>query len=118
MHLMLDVFAVALLLPQVDRWRSLGPEVAIEKAREFGRSRGVRSASSRASLQRAINFVDRLRGPNCYRRVLLELALDRSAVHSPVFFGVQNRVAGEPGHAWLGQDTDQERRFEAVFQIA
>jgi len=118
MCLILDLFAVALVLPKIDRWRSLGPEVAIENAREAGRARGHRSVRSRARLRRVINLADRLSGANCYRRVLLVLALDRTVAHYPVFFGIENRISGEPGHAWLGPDADQERRFAAVFQIA
>jgi len=118
MGAIVDLFTVALLLPQVDRWRSLGPEVAVENAREAGRARGHRSTRSRARLRRAINLVDRLSGANCYRRVLLEVACDRKATLDPVFFGVQNRISGERGHTWLGRDADQERRFEAVFHIA
>jgi hypothetical protein len=104
-------------LPEVDWWRSLGPESAVRNARRVGRDAGVRSEPERARLRRAIWFVDRVTGANCYRRVLLELSLDRAVADDPVYFGLRSRDEGLPGHAWRGRDPALEQRFEAVFQI-
>lgn len=115
--LLSDVLAVAARMPRVARWRTLGPETAVGNARQFGRKAGVRSTSDQARLRWAIGFVDRLCGANCYRRVLLEVSFDRVAAHDPVYFGLQSRDQGQPGHAWHGRDPALERQFEAIFQI-
>jgi hypothetical protein len=58
---------------------------------------------SRVCLQRAIRWVDARMagGGNCYRRALLEVALDRGAAAEPLLLGfdmIDKRLAG---HAWL-----------------
>jgi hypothetical protein len=113
-----DVIRVALRLPRVERWRSLGPQAATAVAREIGRRAQVRSPRSRARLRRAIHLVDRVCGANCYRRVLLELALDRRAADDPIYLGIRGRHDGGRGHAWRGHDAHLEAQYEAVFRIS
>ena len=114
---LVDVLAVAVRIRDVERWRSLGPEIAVRSARRVGLTHRARTARERERLQRAIGLVDRMFGANCYRRVLLDLVLDRQAAEEPVFFGLKSHAPDPPGHAWRGRDPDLERQFEAVFQV-
>jgi hypothetical protein len=116
--LFLDAIQVVMRLPRVERWRSMGPETATALARRMGRRATARSLQSRSRLRRVIGFVDRLLGANCYRRVLLELALDREAAGDPIYLGIRGREGGGPGHAWRGHDARLEAQYEAVFRIS
>ena len=113
-----DAIQVVVRLRHVERWRSLGPRTAASLAREMGRGAPVRSPRGRVRLRRAIGLVDGLFGPNCYRRVLLEVALDGDAVEDPIYFGIRGRGDGGLGHAWRGQDAALESQYEAVFRVA
>ena len=117
-HLLADATRVVSRLPLVDRWRSLGPEASTRLAREIGRRAPLRSAKQQAQLRAVIAFFDRLCGPNCYRRVLLELSLDREAAADPVFFGIRRSCDGGPGHVWRGVEPSLEAQYEAVFSFA
>jgi hypothetical protein len=68
-------------------------------------------------LQRAIAWVDACLGANCFRRTLLETALDRGAAHEPVSLGFS---AGEKsplsGHAWLGAE-EQTRSYDFTVKL-
>jgi hypothetical protein len=46
-------------------------------------------------------------GENCYRRALVEIALDRGAAQEPVHFAFRSRGGHGSGHAWLGGATDE-----------
>jgi hypothetical protein len=113
-----EAIRVAMRLPRVERWRSLGPQAATVLAREMGRRAPVRSPEDTARLRRAIGVVDRLCGANCYRRVLLELALDRKAADDPIYVGIRGRDDAGLGHAWRGHDARLEAQYEAVFRIS
>jgi hypothetical protein len=60
-------------------------------------------------LARAVRLVDRLfpSGPNCYRRALLEAALDAGAAHEPLMMGFRTVGGTCEGHAWLGSAEPQ-----------
>ena len=113
---------VLLALPGIEEARQqLGPRPAVEVARRLGReTHRRRSESARASLRRAIGWADRRllpRGGNCYRRVLLEIALDAGAADEPVMMGF--RAAGGPGsgHAWLRSAPPQDQVYDAVISV-
>jgi hypothetical protein len=54
------------------------------------------------------------KGPNCYRRALLEIALDPSAASEALFMGLDASGAPNSGHAWLGEQPQANRRYDAV----
>jgi hypothetical protein len=90
---------------------------AVEVIRS-GASHRRRSAGERARLRRAIGIVDaRLPGgPNCVRRSLLEMALDRGAANEKLLAGFVSGGGPKSGHAWL----ESERvlgRYDAVISI-
>ncbi len=94
------------------------------------RAQGIRTMArgpvGRARLQRAIGWVDAIHpgAPNCFRRVLLETALDADAARETLVFGLDlglglNREAapaiGCVGHvAFQGRE---ERTFDVTFEI-
>jgi hypothetical protein len=102
-----DVLRLAVALPAVElrRYRE-GPGPLVARLRARGQRAFARSPAERERLRRIIAAVDaRLPGqPSCYRRSLLEMALDKGAAFEPLSMGL--RVPGGPrsGHAWLGVD--------------
>ena len=94
---------------------TLGPAPAATAARRFGLARASRSLDERARLRRAISWIDRLMpgGPNCYRRVLLEMALDSGAAHEPLMMGFRSSGGLGSGHAWLASRPPAET-YDAV----
>src|SRR5262245_13281819 len=82
-------------LPRVEWWlRSMGPAPAAAKARLVGAGRPERPPEQRTALQRAIRGVDALLGPcsSCYRRALLEMALDLGAARDALMLGFRANV--------------------------
>lgn len=107
---------VAWILPKMEYCRRfLGPKAVAPLARQLARTRPRLGDQERQNLRRAIALFDRLLGANCYRRVLLEVALDPAAAEQPVFFGLMSNGGKRSGHAWLGSDPSLEARYDAVF---
>jgi hypothetical protein len=90
------------------------PERALEEMRARGERTAARDAIGRARLRRAIGWVDALmpHGENCYRRTLLELALDAGAAREPVVFGLD---VGRSGHVAFKNREDVP--FDVVFEV-
>jgi hypothetical protein len=110
---------VIMALPFVEALRIIrGPVPAVAAARSRGQRSRLRSAAERRALGRIIRKVDSVLppGPNCYRRVLLEVALDRQAAAEPVFLGFRSPIGPASGHAWLGADPEGAT-FKAVIQV-
>lgn len=103
-RILLEAFRVLVALPGVEvARRRLGAGRAVDRFRHRGRLARARTAAGRAELQRVIRVLDRLvpSGPNCFRRVLLEVALDPSAAAERVVLGLNSGLARRSGHAWL-----------------
>ena len=64
------------------------------------------SPAGRLNLRRVIGWIDRslFKAPNCYRRVLLEIALDSGAAREPVVMGFRAGGGAGTGHIWLESD--------------
>jgi hypothetical protein len=104
------------LLAEVERARTTSsPRDAVESARRRGRAGLRRGPAARARLKRLIGSVDALfpSGPNCYRRALLETALDRGAAEEQIHFALD---VGKTGHAWLDSDPERQQ-FDVVFSV-
>lgn len=98
-----------------DRARArLTPERAIAEMRARGARERVRGAVGRARLHRAIGWVDALSpgGASCYRRTLVELALDGGAAREPIVFGLD---VGKTGHVAFKDRED--RTFDVAFEV-
>jgi hypothetical protein len=91
------------------------PDGAIAAMRARGRRTTRRGPVGRARLRRAIGWVDALvpSGANCYRRTLLELALDAGAAEETIVFGLD---IGRTGHVAFADREDAT--FDVAFAIA
>ena len=90
------------------------PERVLTELRASGATMKRRGPIGRARLRRAIGWVDAMvpGGPNCLRRVLLEVALDEGAANETVEFGLD---VGSTGHvAFVDRE---ERTFDVAFRI-
>jgi hypothetical protein len=121
------VFDFAVLLRRaswLDRLRTAaGPRPAVLVARRMGEQRRIRSDRERRSLRGMIFFIDRRwrGGPNCYRRVLLEIAMDGGAAREIVQLGFRSGGGDGSGHAWLGPDIMMDGKspssYDAIVSI-
>ncbi len=117
---MMRVLSIAARV-EADRQRE-GPMPLLEKLRREGRARRRRPDQDRARLVRAIGIVDRFfpGGGNCYRRVLLESALDRGAAVERVFMGLKHDGGPGSGHAYFAREAAEQppaSSFDVVFEI-
>lgn len=94
--------------------RRESPERAIAAMRERGRREKARGPIGRARLRRAIGWVDALvpGGENCYRRVLVELALDAGAAEEAVVLGLD---VGRTGH--IAFEDREDMPFDVAFRL-
>jgi hypothetical protein len=123
--LLLDVVRVLSVGARVEHGRTaVGPAPLLARLRQEGSGHAGRSIVARRRLQRAVRIVDRCfpGGGNCYRRVLLEVALDAGAAGEVVRFGL--RAGGGPGtgHAYFasdetGRDQLAGQAFDVVFDM-
>ena len=123
-----DAAAVAKTLREVERARWVeGPATLVARLRERGKNEDPRSSSARRRLLRLIHHLDRLMkgGPNCYRRSLTRVALDRASADEPFVLGLNLRPppggeaapsTNEPGHAWL-DGTEPGARYDVEFRL-
>jgi hypothetical protein len=94
--------------------RGEAPERAVAAMRARGEGQLERGPIGRARLRRAIGWLDALApgGANCYRRTLLELALDRGAAGETLVFGLD---VGRTGHVAFKDRED--RVFDVAFEL-
>ncbi|MBX3215462.1 MAG: hypothetical protein KF850_25720 [Labilithrix sp.] len=94
--------------------RGKSPEEAVRATRERGRDAQARGPVGRARLRRAIGWVDAasLGGPNCFRRTLMEMALDAGAARETLVFGLD---LGRTGH--VAFKDSEERAFDVAFEV-
>jgi len=118
-----DLVCLFRRVARLDRLRlSEGPRRAVEEARLLGHSCRGRLPRERRLLQRQISLIDRLwrKGPNCYRRVLLEISMDRGAADEIVRLGFRGAGGEGSGHAWLGGQIHPDGKpqpYDAIVSI-
>jgi hypothetical protein len=113
-----ELVRVLIAVPQVEaRRRRLSLHRAVGTVRR-GAARQVRSVEGRARLRRVIAMVDARMpgGPNCVRRSLLEIALDRGAAGEKVLAGFVSGGGPRSGHLWL-ESEQVPRRYDAVVTL-
>lgn len=112
-----EVLAVAMLAEY--RRVTMGPARLVLMQRARGRMRRERNGNERRRLRTIIGLVDRgfPSGGNCYRRALIELALDSGAAKEPLHFGLKAHGGPGSGHAWLGQDADEAAQYDAQIDM-
>jgi hypothetical protein len=96
-----------------------GPARLLAELRARGSARRARDASGRQALRRIIAFVDRCfpSGENCYRRVLIEIAMDAGAASEPLHLGLRAHGGKDSGHAWLGVASGRVGNYDAEFVV-
>jgi hypothetical protein len=99
--------------------RQWGAGRSLAHFRESGRNGRNRNAAARADLQRLIRFVDRLMPgrPNCFRRVLLEVALEPAAAAERVMLGLKAGLAQRSGHAWLENAGPAPEQYDTQLSV-
>lgn len=113
-----ELWRVAAVAVSVNRGRRTQPaRKLIAKLRARGALCASRSSEQREDLRAAIRLVDRLfpSGPNCFRRVLMEIALDAGAAKEPVHMGLKAHGAPNSGHVWLASAPDGAGGYDAEF---
>jgi hypothetical protein len=121
----LEIVRVLAVAARVERARtSVGPQPLLSSLRAEGGQKAARSPAARARLARAVRVVERCfpGGPNCYRRVLLEVALDAGAARQAVRFGLMAGGGPGSGHAYFqgdeaGRQEATAQRFDVVFEL-
>ena len=114
-----DIARVMRVWGAVERDRvGLGTADAVARARGRGREVAVRGTRDRASLRRAIAIVDRRMGPpNCFRRALLEMSLDRTSASETLHVEINDSSLPESGHARLDSWPSDGRSFDATIRL-
>ena len=112
-----EMLGVLRVLPAVESARRRqGPRPLLEELRRKAARAPERGPARRRCLRRAIAWVDACLGANCFRRTLLETALDRGAAAEPVSFGLAASDIGLSGHAWLGAE-EQTRTYDLTVKL-
>jgi hypothetical protein len=114
-----DVVRAALLMREVERARWVeGPAPLLERLRARGMKAAPRSLREQRRLLGVVYRLDRLmnREPNCYRRSLVGVALDRDWAQEPVVLGLDLAASGPDGHAWV-EGTEPSRGFDVEFRV-
>jgi hypothetical protein len=126
--LAVDAARAVALLREVEaaRWDE-GPAALVSRLRARGRKRRGRSEEARRRLSLVIYRLDRLlyREPNCYRRSLVRVALDRDAATEPFVLGLDISPGQPSGHAWVEGAVDaggavvdgRGRPYEVEFRL-
>lgn len=116
--LAVELWRAASIALSIDRRRgSQAPRKLINSLRAQGVLRGARSPAKREVLRRAIRVVDRFfsSGPNCYRRVLMEIALDAGAASEPLHMGLNADGGVNSGHVWFASAPEGVKTYDAEF---
>ena len=116
----LEASRVAVALPFVEAARrSLGPRAAVARSRSIGSWQRRRDSATRLRFRRIIGAIDRRLpgGANCYRRSLIEVALDRGAAGEQLLMGFMRGGSPRSGHAWLESHPAPDDRYDAVMVL-
>ncbi len=116
----LELARVLAVLPGIEAGRRRqGPKPLLARLRRRGNRTRERDAPARQRLQRAIAWIDRRfpGGANCYRRALLEIALDRGAAGEPFRMGFHVGAGPVSGHAWLADRVGEAKSYDAEVEL-
>jgi hypothetical protein len=117
---MVELGRVLVVLPQIERARRrLGFKPILTRLRTTSAKLRQRTPDSRIHLRRAIAWVDHFMpgGGNCYRRVLLEMALDRDAAEEPLFMGFDASQGKLTGHVWLANRSGGTHHYQVTVRL-
>ena len=114
-----DALIVMRALPEVEFGRLFfGPAPLVKRVRGKGRAGVRRTQAERRQLRNIIGAIDRCLpgGRNCYRRALLEMAIDPVTAATELKFGLRHGGGHRSGHAWLADDLTADR-YDAEFSV-
>jgi hypothetical protein len=120
MMLIRDALLVLRAAPAVEFGRlRKGPRPLLGVLRAKGGQMSARTQRERARLAKIIRVVDACfpGGGNCYRRALLEIAVDPIAAAAPLKLGLRAGGGSRSGHAWLGPRADSGANYDAEFSV-
>jgi hypothetical protein len=115
-----DFFRVLAILPHVELGRrKIGIRPLVSDLRIRGLRGRVRGIAERRDLQRVIGRLDAMMpgGGNCYRRTLLEIALDPAAAAAQLHLGLAAHGGSGSGHAWLGDASADANRYDVRIDV-
>ena len=113
--MILELLRVVRIARDAERLRmNVGPAEAVATQRARGRRKKERSVRGRKRLRRMIIRVDARwpGGGNCFRRVLIELALDAGAARDRLVFGLD---IGRTGH--VAFEGTEDVTFDVAFAL-
>jgi hypothetical protein len=118
---LIDAGRVLCALPWVEAARRQeGPASLLQRVRKSGMRCFRRSSVERYRLRQTICAIDSRMpgGGNCYRRALLEIALDPDAAEQTFSMGLCASGGPRSGHAWLGSNpANAHRRYDAIISL-
>ena len=96
-----------------------GPAPLLKDLRERARYRRRRTAEERSDLRRVIRWADAHfpGGGNCYRRSLLEIALDADSASEAFVMGLRSAGGDRSGHAWVGSAGADGGLYDAIISL-
>jgi hypothetical protein len=115
-----EMVRVLTILPGVEAARrSVGIKPLLAELRARSLVRPERPPAARLNLRRAIAWADARMpgGPNCFRRVLLEVALDRGAGSEPACMGFHCPGGKLAGHIWLAGHPESSEGYQANVRL-
>ena len=115
-----ELLAILGALPTVEIGRRRkGPGPLLRSLRLRGSQCIKRGERDRARLRRVIAAVDARfpDGGNCYRRALLEIAVDPTAAREPLRLGLRPEGGARSGHAWLDSSGEPAGRYEIELSV-
>jgi hypothetical protein len=115
-----DALDVRALLREVDEARKAeGPASLVARMRARGLQREPRTPEERRRLARTIAILDRvlMRSPNCYRRALVRLAMDRQSAAEPLVLGLDVQGGSPSGHAWIEGAEAPAKDYDVEFRL-
>ncbi len=115
-----DILLVLRAAPGVEAGRlRRGPAVLLHDLRQRGTRGPARTVAERARLAKVVRLVDACfpGGGNCYRRALLEIAVDPVAASTPLRLGLKSGGGFRSGHAWLATSAEEHVRYDAEFSV-
>ena len=108
----------AVLLREVDEARGIvGPDALVARMRKEGALRPALSKLATRRLPGIVYRLDRLLHgeSNCYRRALVQVALDPRAAGEPFVLGLDTGKESPVGHAWI--EGTERAAYDVEFRL-
>ena len=114
-----ELLRVLRAIPGIEvRRMTEGPAPLLRDLRQHARYLPRRTSEERSDLRRVIRWADAHfpGGGNCYRRSLLEIALDAESASEHLVMALRSAGGEGSGHAWVGSDGD-DGVYDAIIAL-